>query len=197
MADRYDSRWKGYIVSTLQKAYEVLNPNGDERILDIACGTGALEEIILEKYPNQRIIGLDFADGMLSVACKKFAVYPNVHFLRANASRLPFPAKSFDIVVCCNALHYFIEPSKVLAECHRMLNPNGRLILLDWCHDYLTCQLLEIFHRVIGPTYHRCYRFEELQSIIEGENFQIRSKMMFRVNILWGMMLFEVIKKKL
>ena len=196
MADRYDSRWKGYIVSTLQKAYEVLNPTVDERILDIACGTGALEEIILKNHPYQHIFGLDLAEGMLGMACKKFTTHPNVHFLRGNASKLPFHIESFDIIVCCNSLHYFIEPSKVLAECHRVLNPNGRLILLDWCRNYLTCQLLEIFHRVLGPTYHRCYRFEELQGIIEGEKFQICSKMMFRVNILWGMMLFETIKKE-
>lgn len=200
MADRYDCRWKGYILSTLQKAYEVLNPTGDERILDIACGTGVLEEIILKKHPYQQLVGLDLAEGMLRAACKKFTPpetnHPNVHFLCGNAAKLPFIDESFNIVICCNALHYFIDPPKVLVECHRVLNSNGRIIFLDWCRNYFTCQLLEIFHRVLGPTYHRCYRFEELQSIIEGENFQICSKMMFRTGIFWGMMCFEAIKKK-
>ncbi|HHT9126652.1 MAG TPA: methyltransferase domain-containing protein [Candidatus Brocadiia bacterium] len=196
LADRYDSRWKGYIASTLQKAYEVLNPAGNERILDIACGTGVLEEIILKKHPYQRVVGFDLTKEMLQVACKKFAIRHNVHFLCANASKLPFATGSFDIVVCCNSFHYFIEPSTILDECFRVLNSDGRLILLDWCRNYLTCRLCDIFLKLFDHAHHNCYRFDELQSLIEGENFQIHSKMMFRANRFWGMMCFEAIKKK-
>lgn len=198
MAECYDRRWKGYITSTLQRAYEVLNPAGTERILDLACGTGALEEIILKKHPNQRIIGLDLTEGMLRVACKKFAVSNNVHFLCGDASNLPFAAGSFDIVVCCSSFHHFNEPSRTLAECHRVLTSNGRLVLLDWCRNYLTCQLLDVFLRNfnLDPGYFNCYRFEELRSILEGEDFQTRSGTMFRLRLFWGMMCFELIKKK-
>jgi ubiquinone/menaquinone biosynthesis C-methylase UbiE len=192
----YDRCWKGYTTSTLQRAYEVLNPTGDEKILDLACGTGSLEEIILKKHPYQHIVGFDITKEMLLVASKKSKVHPNVRFLCGSASKLPFAAESFDIVVCSNSFHYFREPTKVLAECHRVLNPDGRLIILDWCRNYFTCQLCDMFLKVFDPAYHNCYRFEELQGILEGENFQTRIGTMFQLRKFWGMMCFDAIKKK-
>ena len=42
---------------------------------------------------------------------------------------LPFPDDIFDLVICTQVLQYVYEPAKVLAEAHRVLKPNGSLLL--------------------------------------------------------------------
>jgi ubiquinone/menaquinone biosynthesis C-methylase UbiE len=54
-----------------------------------------------------------------------------VSLLQADAARLPFPAGSFDTVVCTLAMCEFRDRAAVLAEMDRVLRPRGRLLLLD------------------------------------------------------------------
>ena len=43
LAPSYDQRWRSYIDVSLAKVLSAVSLEGDERILDVACGTGELE----------------------------------------------------------------------------------------------------------------------------------------------------------
>lgn len=53
LAASYDARWKKYIDATLSLAVEALDLTGQERLLDVACGTGELERRLQERWPPQ------------------------------------------------------------------------------------------------------------------------------------------------
>ena len=69
----YDRRWRGYLHKTLSfiKAWGQISPN--ETVLDVACGTGELERLLLLDNPQQRITGVDISEEMLRTAKQKLS----------------------------------------------------------------------------------------------------------------------------
>lgn len=105
LAHIYDGRWERYITNTLSFFKTWANILPAAAVLDIACGTGELERLLLNDNPTQTIAGIDLSEQMLMRAQQKLAAYPNLTFQQAAASKLPFADQSFDIVVSAN-LHY-------------------------------------------------------------------------------------------
>lgn len=137
MASWYDRRWQGYIDKTLAFCVDWSQISEGERVIDVACGTGEFAKLILQRNSTQQISGIDLSANMLQVARQKCRAYPNVEFQQAKADKLPFSAESFDVIVCASAFHYFDEPQLALSDMKRVLKPQGRLIILDWCRDFL------------------------------------------------------------
>lgn len=194
LAGTYDRRWKGYVESTLGAVLQQLKLTGAETVLDIGCGTGALEHSLVSRHPNLKITGVDLSEKMLSVARRKLQACPNVDFVAANASGLPFPNESFDRVICASAFHYFDEPQTPVLEMRRVLKPGGKLILLDWCKDYLFCRVCDILFRAFNPDYAQCYTQKELSRFLKNGGFQVSSERKFRSQAVWGMAMIEAVK---
>jgi len=150
LAGVYDRRWGRYIARTLTflKTWASITPRA--AVLDIGCGTGEFERLVLRDHPEQRMVGVDLSVKMLEVARQKCQAYPNVTFCTASAAALPFPDYSFDVVVSASALHYFDQPEMSLKEMRRVLKPGGSAVIMDWCKDYFLCRLLDIALKLIG-----------------------------------------------
>lgn len=119
----YDQRWRRYIANTLTflKAWAAISPSAV--VLDIACGAGEFERLLLQENSAQVISGVDISEQMLMQARQKLKGYPGVSFKLARASDLPFPDQGFDVIVSANAFHYFPDPAIALTEMQRVLKP--------------------------------------------------------------------------
>jgi len=96
-----------------------------QRVLDVACGTGALTSVAAERVqPGGVAIGLDASAEMLAVARRKDAP---VEWREGRAEALPFPDASFDRVVSQFGLMFFADRALALREMQRVLKPGGRL----------------------------------------------------------------------
>jgi ubiquinone/menaquinone biosynthesis C-methylase UbiE len=129
MAQRYDRRWSTYICKTLSflAAWAAISPRAV--VLDIGCGTGEFEKLLLEKHPNQQIVGVDISQKMLEIAQQKCQGHSNAIFLATSALVLPFSDHSFDVIVSASAFHYFNEPEAALKEMRRVLRPGGGVVI--------------------------------------------------------------------
>ncbi|MGF1992263.1 MAG: class I SAM-dependent methyltransferase [Nostoc sp. ZfuVER08] len=185
----YDRRWKKYIDRTLSslKTWAEISPL--DTVLDIGCGTGELERLLLTDYPNLKIVGVDISEQMLAIAENKCSGYPQVSFQVASSSALPFPNNSFDVIVSASAFHYFSEPLAALIEMKRVLKPNGKVVILDWCKDYLFCQILDIILKIFDPAHQQCYTQDELHHFLSCANFVVSRGTKVRLGIFWGLML--------
>jgi ubiquinone/menaquinone biosynthesis C-methylase UbiE len=189
-ANRYDRTWSRYIARTLGFLKASISFRSSDKILDVACGTGEFERLILSEHPDQQMIGIDISEKMLHFAREKCSGYPNAAFLKAGASALPFPDHSFDLVVSANSLHYFDNPSASLAEMRRVLLPAGSLVILDWCKDYLLCRCSDFFFRRIERGYQSCYTQRELQLLLDDAGFAVQSARKIKLgSIFWGHMI--------
>jgi ubiquinone/menaquinone biosynthesis C-methylase UbiE len=189
-ANSYDRTWRRYIACTLGFLKDSISFRASDKILDIACGTGEFERLILSEHPDQEMIGIDISEKMLRFAREKCRAYPNAAFLKADASALPFPDHAFDLVISANSLHYFDKPNVSLIEMRRVLLPMGSLVILDWCKDYLMCRCFNFFLRRIERGYHSCYTQGELQSLLDAAGFTVQSTRKIELgSFLWGHMI--------
>ena len=96
-----------------------------QRVLDVACGTGALTEAVCERVgPEGSVVGLDANAQMLEVARRKQL---DVEWREGRAETLPFANASFDAVVSQFGLMFFDDRVQALREMMRVLRPGGRL----------------------------------------------------------------------
>ncbi|MGE0882790.1 MAG: ubiquinone/menaquinone biosynthesis methyltransferase [Blastocatellales bacterium] len=124
-----DGGWK-------RKMIEMLKPKGDEKMLDLACGTGDITFSLGERLPSGQAFGLDITQGMLVIAEQKRLAKKaeNVFFHRADIMTMPFEDESFDCVTCGYALRNVPDVELALAEIKRVLKPGGRFMSLDFAH---------------------------------------------------------------
>jgi ubiquinone/menaquinone biosynthesis C-methylase UbiE len=187
LAQVYDGRWSRYITNTLSffKAWAEIPATAT--VLDVACGTGELERLLLQDHPEQTLVGIDISEQMLVQARHKLG-YANVTFRQATASRLPFPDQSFDVIVSANAFHYFPEPETALQEMKRVLKPGGKVVILDWCKDFFLCRLCDWVLQRLDSAYQQCYTEAELHTLLETAGFRISRAQRIRFDLIWGLM---------
>ena len=93
------------------------------RVLDLGCGDGVTPQK-LNLPADWLIIGLDIKYW---VAAKAQVNFPDRTFVCATAEKMPFPAASFDRVICNVGLPY-MNIARALAEIYRVLVPGGTLL---------------------------------------------------------------------
>jgi ubiquinone/menaquinone biosynthesis C-methylase UbiE len=193
LAALYDQRWQRYVTSTLAFLKSWINLSGAEMVLDVACGTGEFERLVLSKHPQQSMVGVDLSEEMLAIAQRKLHAFPNVAFLNATATALPFADHRFDVVVSANAFHYFDDPTAALQEMRRVLKPTGRLVILDWCRDFLVCKICDILLKFIDPAHRQCYSQSEFHHMLTTSGFKIERAQRVRFGWIWGLMIATAI----
>lgn len=189
LATDYDRRWRHYLDATLRAIVEKVQFQGHEQVLDIACGSGELERRFQPRWPGLRIVGLDVSLGMLRQAAAKDRA-GKISWVQADVARLPFPDESFDYAICANSFHYFPSPAQSLHEIHRILRPDGRFVLVDWCDDYLTCKLCSLWLRLTEPGFYETHTLRSCRSLLDEAGLEVVHADRFRVGLIWGMMQF-------
>ena len=102
------------------------------RILDVGCATGRLL-FKLAKHGYTNLSGVDLAPRIIEVARKKLSNF-NVNLDLKNADSevdLPWPENSFDIITLTGVIHHFYRLNDALKEACRVLDKQGKLIILD------------------------------------------------------------------
>lgn len=111
-------------------------PDTDVKILDMCCGTMTEGIMIAKKRKNAQIIGIDRSENMLRIAKEKI---DNEHITNTkvkccDATNTGLKSEQFDYITISLVLHEISTElaQKMLAEAHRLLKPNGKLIVLEW-----------------------------------------------------------------
>src|SRR5689334_16103028 len=100
------------------------------RILDLCTGTGDLAFALRRGCKGSSVIGLDFVQGMLDEAQKKNTPEHFVSFLRGDATAIPLPDASVDLVTVAFGVRNIPALDTCLEEISRVLARGGELIVL-------------------------------------------------------------------
>jgi arsenite methyltransferase len=116
---------------------------GDERMLDMGCGRGAVLTAVARRLTTGRVTGIDIwsthdQSGNAKAVTERNAalegVADRVGIETADMRALPFPDAAFDLIVSSLAIHNIRQNAdrrKAVAEGFRVLKPGGRIILAD------------------------------------------------------------------
>lgn len=114
-----DQRWR-------RTALEVVGVRSEDRVIDLACGTGDFSQLAVAV--GAQVIGIDFSAAMLNGARRRQI---KAAWVQADANRLPLANGWATVVVSGFALRNFVSIPVALAEAARVLEPGGRLALLE------------------------------------------------------------------
>ncbi|MSZ10586.1 MAG: ubiquinone/menaquinone biosynthesis methyltransferase, partial [Actinobacteria bacterium] len=116
-------------------------PKSGQKILDLAAGTGASSAAFLA--PGVKVVAGDFSEGMLAVGRKR---HPEIDFVFADATALPFVANEFDAVTISFGLRNVVDVKKALSEMYRVTKPGGKIVVCE-------------FSKVTNPVFRGFYNF--------------------------------------
>jgi SAM-dependent methyltransferase len=113
-----------------------VRPRPGWRILDLGCGTGRHTAEAC-RVPRAVVVGVDPSLADLRAARRRLDLHERLGahgggrwaLCSADALRLPFADRSFDLVVCAEVLEHVPDDAAALAEVHRVLAPAGTLAL--------------------------------------------------------------------
>jgi MPBQ/MSBQ methyltransferase len=103
-----------------------------QRVLDAGCGFGASLEAVNRRLKGMRLTGLNIDPRQLEL-CRQLEPHNGnlLEWREADACRLPFPAASFERVLCIEAMFHFPSRREFFAETARVLVPGGVLVASD------------------------------------------------------------------
>jgi ubiquinone/menaquinone biosynthesis C-methylase UbiE len=116
--------------TALATAAELAAPGENERLLDVATGTGGLlRELSRRRAWPAEVVGIDRSASMLAVAAAH-GLPAGWRLLSGDARRLPFPDRRFDVVTACYLLHLLDREcrARTIAEIARVLRAGARAV---------------------------------------------------------------------
>src|SRR3989344_5901967 len=123
----YDSTRPFFLVSR-NKALSMLNFDENDKVLDLACGTGLNIPHIAKVVRLENIVGIDYSESMLARARSKF---PEIRFVQGDVSNYIL-GKKFDKIVCTYSLSMIEQWKETIQNASRHLAHNGTFLLLDF-----------------------------------------------------------------
>lgn len=117
----YETPLGAFAIAEETRALKTLLPPG-ESLLEVGAGTGYW----LKRLPYPRKVGLEPSLAMLQVGQKNV---PEATWVAGRGEALPFPEKSFDVVLLFTVLEFVEDVERVLAEAKRVLKKEGSLLV--------------------------------------------------------------------
>jgi ArsR family transcriptional regulator len=98
-------------------------------VADLGCGTGRVSEALAPAV--RRIVAVDESEAMLAAARERLARFGHVDLRQAQLEALPIEDRAVRVATLILVLQHLPDPGRVLGEVARILEPGGRLLVVD------------------------------------------------------------------
>lgn len=176
--DQVASNWDKHEILPLkikEDLIELLKIKEGDDVLDVACGTGVITNILFNKSKKQ-VTAIDISKNMIDIAKDKYHDnINNFNFISGDLLTYNFD-KKFDYVVIYNAYPHFLDVEKLIIKINDILNANGHFAIL---HS-MSLNTLNAHHKHVDKSLYReieslkdeAKKFEkyfQIENIYEGE----------------------------
>eukprot|EP01133_Synstelium_polycarpum_P016634 gene16634-19764_t len=109
------------------------------KVLDVACGTGAMTFQLAEKVqttPGSKVVGIDFSQDMIDIISQRIKdSKADISASVMDGMDLKFGKSEFDYIFSVSGLIFFPDRMKGLKEMQRVLKPGGKAAIVAWDSD--------------------------------------------------------------
>jgi ubiquinone/menaquinone biosynthesis C-methylase UbiE len=146
VAAGYDSHALRYFADSAIQLADCLNLRGDERLLDVATGTGSNALVLARHLTSGHVTGIDFSGGMLMQARAKaqLASLRNVDFIEMDMQQLSFADREFDVVTCAFGIFFVEDMEGQLRQIANKVKAGGKVAVTCF-YDNAFLPLVELF----------------------------------------------------
>jgi ubiquinone/menaquinone biosynthesis C-methylase UbiE len=119
----------------LKRVLDLLALEGDETVVDSACGSGYYTLPLAKELSTGRVEAVDLSDAMLKrlgKRLKRARLSERVNISKGDCEALPLEAGTAQAGIIIAALHHLDHPHKAMEELCRVLEPGGRVVAVDW-----------------------------------------------------------------
>ena len=145
------------------------------RVLDIGCGLGAIDELLVRRFGAASVVGIDIDPHLVQGLQRRIAaagLADRIVGETVDGGPLPYPDQSFDVVFSKDSLVQIPDKPVLFAEILRVLKPQGRFIASDWLRGGsgpYSSEMLEFF-RLEGITYNMA-TLDESAAVLSAAGF--------------------------
>ncbi|MGZ3691129.1 MAG: class I SAM-dependent methyltransferase [Pseudobdellovibrio sp.] len=115
--------------------YNTINLSNVTELLEVGCGVGAQSEILLRRFPDLKLTGIDRSEKQLAVAEHMLAKVPyaldRYTLKEMDAGAMEFKGNSFDGAFLCWILEHVPDPKRILSEVRRVLRPGSPVYITE------------------------------------------------------------------
>lgn len=168
-----------------KKCIRILRKENPSTIIDMATGTGDFALEAIRMGLDAHVTGVDLSQGMLDVGIEKIksrGYQDKISMQQGDSENLPFDDNSFDAYTVGFGVRNFENLNKGLSEMHRVLNPGGITVILEFSKpkSFPIKQLFGFYFKYIMPTIGNLlskdssaytYLPESVMAFPEGEDF--------------------------
>ena len=125
--------WDEITVHDLEKVQyitEMLNIQGDDKILDVGTGTGIMIPFYERYLVKGSVVAIDYSEKMIEVARSKYPEkeHPKISYIVSDVYDLKYDS-DFDIVVCYSCFPHLVDQTLALKILSKALKKGGRLVI--------------------------------------------------------------------
>jgi ubiquinone/menaquinone biosynthesis C-methylase UbiE len=140
-----------------------------KKLLEIGCGLGT--DLLQFARNGAQTTGVDLTEDSVALAQKRFQLYGvSGEFRPADAEKLPFSENTFDVVYSFGVLHHTPNTQKAIDEVHRILKPNGDIVIMLYHKHSLHVWLGVPLYFLYGLTKGKFWGYDEWVRIYDGKD---------------------------
>lgn len=149
-----------------KKAIGLLKSSKPKTILDVATGTGDFAITSYKMLHPDKIVGIDISNGMLEIGRKKVAkagLESKIELKQDDSENLSFANETFEAATVAFGVRNFENLERGLLEINRVLQPNGKLIILEFTRPTapIVKQFYHLYMKYITPFFGKLFSKNE------------------------------------
>ncbi|TAN41942.1 MAG: class I SAM-dependent methyltransferase [Nitrospirae bacterium] len=153
---------------------------GDQRVLEIGCSTGATGRLLKQKFPNMIYEGVELDESAAAIAAARLDNVIAADMERSDLAAAGIEKGAFDAVIFADVLEHLYDPWKALYTVRDFLKPDGKVIasIPNVQNIHLVLHLLKgnwsyDKYGLLDATHVRFFTMNEIIRLFNGTRYRI------------------------
>ena len=168
----FDFGRKVYLRGIVKKLQEISQLPPNKKVLEIGCGNGIGTRLIQEYFKPSEFIATEYDESLVEITKQKVKDL-NVLIEQADATKFRFADNEFDAVVGLSVIHHIPNWEDALNELHRIIKPNGLLIIKELSIDTFETFFGKIARKFVEHPYNDMFRKDEFINYTKQKGFKL------------------------